>query len=185
MDNDTLTQFDQIGAAIRKIVYSIEQPEFMLFDLDSTLLDTYGSQEREGFNVHYQACCYHPLLCFDGLPGDLLKAELREGAKYCSRDADHFIILLLQEYRTMYPSLSIYFHGDSGFASPDIYEACEENDCKYAVWLKLNPALIKKAADADDALYHATIENQIDYAAESGEFMYKADSCTHPRRVVF
>jgi len=53
MDNDTLTQFDQINTAMRKIIYSIEQPEFMLFDLDSTLLDTYGSQEGEGFNFHY------------------------------------------------------------------------------------------------------------------------------------
>ena len=53
MDNDTLTQFDQIGAAMRRIIYSIEQPAFMLVDLDSTLLDTYGSQEGEGFNVHY------------------------------------------------------------------------------------------------------------------------------------
>ena len=185
MDNDTLTQFDQINTAMRKIIYSIEQPEFMLFDLDSTLLDTYGSQEGEGFNVHYQAHGYHPLLCFDGLTGDLLKAELREGAKYCSRDADQFMIPLLQEYRIKYLSLPLYFRGDSGFASPDIYDACEENDCKYAIRLKLNPALIKNAALADDALYHATIENQIDYAAEYGEFMYQAGSWSHPRRVVF
>jgi hypothetical protein len=159
---------------MRKIIYSIGQPEFMLFDLDSTLLDTYGSQEGEGFNVHYQAHGYHPLLCYDGLTGDLLKAELREGAKYCSKDADQFMIPLLQEYRTKYPSLPLYFRGDSGFASPDIYEACEENDCKYAIRLKLNPTLLKNAAVADEALYHATIENQIDYAVEYGEFMYQA-----------
>ena len=90
------------------------------------------------------------------------------------------MIPLLQEYRTKYPSLPLYFRGDSGFASPDIYEACEENDCKYAIRLKLNPTLLKNAAVADEALYHATIENQIDYAAEYGEFMYQAG-----RRVVF
>jgi len=50
----------------------------MLFDLDSTLLNTYGRQEGEGFNYHYQAHGYHPLLCFDCLTGDLLKAELRD-----------------------------------------------------------------------------------------------------------
>ena len=54
----------------------------MLFDIDSTLLDTYGHQEGEGFNFHYQAHGYHPLLCYDGLTGDLLKAELRDGTMY-------------------------------------------------------------------------------------------------------
>ena len=81
--------------------------------------------------------------------------------------------------------MPLYFRGDSGFASPDIYEACEDNDCKYAIRLKLNPALIKNAALADEALYHATIENQIDYAVTYGEFMYQAGSWSHPRRVVF
>ena len=185
MDETTLDQFDKIAFAMRKIVYSVRHPEHMLFDLDSTLLNTYGSQEGEGFNYHYQAHGYHPLLCYDGLTGDLLKAELRDGTHYCSKDADQFMIPLLQEYRITYPSLPLYFRGDSGFASPDIYEACEENDCKYAIRLKLNPALIKNAALADDALYHATIENQIDYAAEYGEFMYQAGSWSHPRRVVF
>lgn len=41
----------------------------MLFDIDSTLLDFYGDQEGEGFNYHYQAHGYHPLLCYDGLTG--------------------------------------------------------------------------------------------------------------------
>ena len=41
----------------------------MLLDLDSTLFGTYGNQEGEGFNFHYQAHGYHPLLCYDGLTG--------------------------------------------------------------------------------------------------------------------
>ena len=51
---------------------------------DSTLLPTYGNQESAAFNYHYQANGYHPLLCFDGMTGNLLKAELRPGAMYCS-----------------------------------------------------------------------------------------------------
>ena len=34
---------------------------------------------------------------------DLLKAQLRDGTHYCSRDADLFMIPLLQEYREKYP----------------------------------------------------------------------------------
>ena len=185
MDADTLTQLDTIQEKMREIIYSIREPEHMLFDLDSTLLNTYGTQEGEGFNFHYQAHGYHPLLCYDGLTGDLLKAELRDGTQYCSKDADQFMIPLMQEYRTKYPSMPLYLRGDSGFASPDLYNACEENDCKYAIRLKQNQTLVKYAADVDEALYRATRKNQIDYAVEYGEFEYQAGSWPYPRRVVF
>ena len=185
MDEDTLSQFDEIDSKMREIVYSIKHPEHMLFDLDSTLLNTYGKQEGEGFNYHYQAHGYHPLLCFDGLTGDLLKVELRDGTQYCSKEADQFMIPLMQEYRAKYPSLPLYLRGDSGFASPALYEACEENDCKYAIRLKDNATLRRLAVDADEALSRATRDNQVDYAVEYGEFMYQAGSWSHPRRVVF
>lgn len=185
MDADTLAQFDLIDSKMRETIYSIKKPEHILFDLDSTLLATYGNQEGEGFNYHYQAHGYHPLLCYDGLTGDLLKVELRDGTQYCSKDADQFMIPLMQEYRTKYPAMPLYLRGDSGFASPDLYEACEDNDCKYAIRLKYNASLRKYTVDAEEALYRATRHNQIDYAVEYGEFMYQAGSWSHPRRVVF
>ncbi len=63
MDEDTLHRFDLIIRELRKVIYSIKRPEFLLFDIDSTLLDTYGNQEGEGFNCHYQAhgYRYHPV----------------------------------------------------------------------------------------------------------------------------
>ena len=70
MDDDTLRQFDDIMCQLRIKIYSIRMPEFVLFDIDTTLLATYGRQEGEGFNYHYQAHGYHPLLCYDGLTGD-------------------------------------------------------------------------------------------------------------------
>lgn len=70
----------------------------MLFDLDSTLLHTYVNQGGECFNYHhYQAHGYHPLLCYDGLTGDLLKAELRDSTMYCGKGADCFMKSLLDE----------------------------------------------------------------------------------------
>lgn len=185
MDADTLAQHDKINATMREIVYSIKKPEQMLFDLDSTLLNTYGKQEGEAFNFHYQAHGYHLLLCYDGLTGDLLKAELRDGTQYCSNGADQFMIPLMQEYRTKYPSMPLYMRGDSGFAAPSLYEACEANDCKYAIRLKQNATLVKYASDEDQALYRATRENTVDYAVEYGEFEYQAGSWSRPRRVVF
>ena len=185
MDDTTLKQFDLIEEKMRDIIYSIKSPEHMVFDLDSTLLNTYGNQEGEAFNYHYQAHGYHPLLCYDGITGDLLKAELRDGTQYCSRDADQFMIPLLKEYRRKYPSLPLYLRGDSGFASPDLYEACEDNDCKYAIRLKINKTLTSLAEDKADELRGAVKTNMVDYAVTYGEFEYQAGSWSHPRRVVF
>ena len=185
MDADTLSQMRQISRELRKVIYSIKKPEFMLFDIDSTLLDTYGDQEGEGYNYHYRAHGYHPLLCYDGLTGDLLKAELRDGTMYCSREADIFMKSLLDEFTSDFPDIPLYLRGDSGFASPDLYEVLEDNNCSYAIRLKENAKLHELAADEDQALYRATRFNQIDHAAEYGEFLYQAGSWSHPRRVVF
>ena len=52
MDDTTLCQFYGIMRKLRKVVYAIKRPQLILLDLDSTLLDTYGHQEGEGFNFH-------------------------------------------------------------------------------------------------------------------------------------
>ena len=43
------------------------------------------------------------------------------------------MIPLLQECRVKYLSLPLYLRGDSGFVSPDLYKACEDNDCNFVV----------------------------------------------------
>ena len=183
MDEDTLIQFDDIDRNLRDIIYSIKRPEHMLLDLDSTLLETYGHQEGKGFNFHYHAHGYHPLLCYDGLTGDLIKAELRDGTQYCGNDADKFMESVLNEYLTR--NIPVYLRGDSGFASPKLYKTCESNGCSYAIRLKQNPILLALASNKDEELYRATKDDQIRYAVTYGEFMYQANSWEYPRRVVF
>ena len=151
MDEDTLLQFDDIDKSLRDIIYSIKYPEHVLLDLDSTLFGTYGSQEGKGFNFHYQAHGYHPLLCYDGLTGDLLKAELRDGTLHCSNDADKFMDPLFQEY--MERGIKTYLRGDSGFSCPKLYKTCEMNGCSYAIRLKQNASLIALASDKEEDLY--------------------------------
>jgi len=98
MDEDSLNQFYTLMRRFRKVVYSIKKPEIILLDLDSTLLNTYGHQEGEGFNFHYQNHGYHPLVCYDGITGDLLKIELRDGTDYSSTGVMDFLQPLLDEF---------------------------------------------------------------------------------------
>lgn len=185
MDNDTLKQFYQLQREMRKIVYDIKNPDIVILDLDSTLLDTYGHQEGEGFNFHYQNHGYHPLVCFDGMTGDLLKIELRDGTAYSSTGVVDFLQPILDEFLEDYWNTSLVLRGDSGFATPELYKQCETNGTSYVIRLKENNILRSYASYADNILSEKTGLNQVDYAVEYGEFYYQASSWDYPRRVVF
>lgn len=145
MDKDSLNQFLAINKTLRKKIYSIQLPEFIILDLDSTLLNTYGRQEGSNFNFHYQDNEYHPLVCYDGITGDLIKIQLREGAQYSSTGVVDFLQPILNEYLEDYPSVNLLLRGDSGFAKPELYKQCKENGTGYVIRLKENNILRKKA----------------------------------------
>lgn len=184
MDEDTLEQYEDIHRMLRKIIYSIDNPEMVLLDLDSTLLSTYGKQEGNGFNFHYSSNGYHPLVCYDGLTGDLLKIQLRNGTAYSSTGVTEFLQPLLDEHLTQYPETNLYLRGDSGFATPKLFDQAEHNGCSYAIRLKANQNLYKKSSHIKMKLDEATASNKVDYAVCYGEFMYQAASWKYPRRVV-
>ena len=184
MDEDTLNQFLSIGRILRKKIYSISLPEAVILDLDSTLLDAYGNQEGRAFNYHYQANGYHPLVCYDGMTGDLIKIQLRDGTKYSCTGVVDFLQPILDEYLEDYPSIKLLLRGDSGFATPELYKQCEENGTSYVIRLKENSVLREKASFLVDELDEITKDNKVDYAVTYGEFMYQASPWPYPRRVV-
>ena len=186
LDEKTLAQLEEMLRRIRKISYSVKMPEHVLFDLDSTLFATFGKQEGGAFNFHYQEKGYHPLLCFDGMTGDLLKIELRPGTKYCCNGAAAFMRPLMEEYQKNYPDIALFLRGDSGFATDELYRVCEDNRTSYAIRLKENEVLRKLASELDAELYDLTKsrEDAVSYAVVYGEFEYQAGSWDYPRRVV-
>ena len=183
MDEDTLNQLLMIGRILRKRVYRIQMPQAVILDLDSTLLDAYGKQEGRSFNFHYQSNGYHPLVCYDGMTGDLVKIQLRDGTEYSSTGVVDFLQPILDEYLNDYPAIRILLRGDSGFATPDLYKQCEENGTSYVIRLKENGILRKKASYLVDELDGITKNNKVDYAVAYGEFMYRASSWPYERRV--
>ena len=184
MDENTLNQFFSIARALRKKIYSIQMPEAIILDLDSTLLEAYGKQEGRAFNFHYQSNGYHPLVCYDGITGDLIKIQLRDGTKYSCSGVVEFLQPILDEYLEDYPSIKLLLRGDSGFATPDLYKQCEENGTSYVIRLKENNNLREKALYLIDELDEITKENKVDNAVVYGEFMYQAGSWPYERRVV-
>ena len=138
MDEDTLKQFQEISQILRKRIYSIQMPQAVILDLDSTLLVAYGKQEGRAFNFHYRSNGYHPLVCYAGITGDLIKIQLRDGAAYSCTGVTNFLQPILDEYLNDYPTIHLLLRGDSGFATPDLYKQCEENGTSYVIRLKEN-----------------------------------------------
>lgn len=78
----------------------------------------------------------------------------------------------------------ISLRGDSGFASPEIYDLAETPAHSYAIRLKMNSILKSPAADVEVDLDQLTMNNNVDYAVCYSEFMNKAGSLKYAGRVI-
>lgn len=185
--NDTTEiSINSLLKILRKKTYEIQPVTDVVFDIDTTILPTYGKQEDAEYIHHYGAVGYHPILCYDGNTRDLLAAELREGSKYCGKDADEFLKPLLDEFSTRYKSTSILVRGDSGFAMPELYELVEEyGQACYVIRLKDNNVLYRKIEDVENELINSSKQNPTEKVVVYGEFMYRASSWSKERRVVY
>lgn len=160
--------------------FARQQTELVI-DIDSTHFDTFGKQENTDYNAHYGTYGYHPLVAYDGVHGDFLKAELRPGNVYTSTGSETFIKELLEHVRTQSSLLnSIVLRADSGFASPEIYRVCEEQMTDYLIRLKANARLKALANQEMEGI------QSDDYTKTDRHYFdldYQAASWTHSRRV--
>lgn len=180
-DTDAMKQLQQVNDTMIERYHELAIPENIILDLDSTNAATYGNQHGSAYNTHYGENGYHPMLMFDGLTGDCLKAELRSGSVYTSRQVVRFVGPTLKRYKILYPLVNPMIRGDSGFAVPELFELAETKEAFYVIRLKANKRLYAKAEGLlaqipDDVLEKTSVFYK--------EFSYQANSWTKPRRVV-
>ena len=122
-----MKQLQKANYKILDKTHNFKPPKKMIFDLDSTSFKTYGQQHGAKYNSHYGTNGYHPLLMFDGVAGDLIKAQLRSGNVYTSRKAVRFVGPIFKKYKKMIKKIPVYLRADSGFAKPGIYKMLKEH----------------------------------------------------------
>ncbi|HZL69982.1 MAG TPA: transposase [Candidatus Limnocylindrales bacterium] len=89
-ETELLTQEENLSglAAINRELIAraetIDSPQRVVLDMDSTEIPVYGQQENSAYNGHFESTCYHPLLLFNG-EGDCLAAKLRSGNVHSAR----------------------------------------------------------------------------------------------------
>ncbi|WP_040203110.1 IS1380 family transposase [Neobacillus jeddahensis] len=180
-DQTSIKQLELANRELLNKVHQFRDSKALIFDLDSTHSDTYGHQESTAYNAHYGTIGFHPLVAFDGVTGDFLKAKLRPGNVYTSNGVIEFIQPLIEHYNEKFPETSLFVRGDSGFAVPALYELCEKESVYYVIRLKSNAQLQQIAEEYHPSSTPIDI-TKAEYLFE--ETIYQAKSWSKPRKVI-
>lgn len=183
-ETELLTQEDNLAglAALNRELIAraetIDSPHRVVLDMDSTEIPVYGQQERSAYNGHFESTCYHPLLLFNR-EGDCLAAKLRPGNVH---SAEGWQELLLPEIeRQQQQGKEVVFRADAAFAKPEIYEALEGWDVKYAIRLPSNDNLERNIAEL---LTRPVGRPSYKPVVRYKSFLYQAASWKRARRAV-
>jgi len=157
---------------------ALNSPQRVVLDMDSTEIQVYGQQEQSAYNGHFESTCYHPLLLFSR-EGDCLAAKLRPGNVH---SAEGWAELLLPEIeRQQKLGQEVVFRADAAFAKPEIYEALEKWDVKYAIRIPANDSLER---DIAELLTRPVGRPSHKPVVRYKSFLYQAASWKTARRVV-
>ena len=182
--SEDLECFNQVTLELLKTIYQRKTPKYVILDVDSTHINTYGNQEENAYNYHYNSKGYHPLMLFDGLTGDLLQLRLRKGSVYTSNGVVEFLTPVLQWFEKHFPQIELILRGDSGFACPELYALLEEYQVKYIIRLKANNLLYQQSQHVEKAFYEAFNQDYTKTHALYEDFFYEAGSWDKERRVI-
>jgi hypothetical protein len=180
-DHQSMDELNQANQELLDKVHQFRESKALILDLDSTHSDTYGKQEASAYNAHYGTVGFHPLVAFDGVTGDFLKAKLRPGNVYTSNGVVDFIQPLIEHYNEKFPETSLFLRGDSGFAVPALYDLCEKESVFYVIRLKSNAQLQHLADDYRPSSLPLGVSKSECYFEES---LYQAKSWSKPRKVI-
>ena len=143
-ETELLTQDENLAglAAINRDLIAraeaMDSPQRVVVDMDSTEIPVYGQQEQSAYNGHFESSCYHPLLLFNR-EGDCLAAKLRPGNVHSAEDWEELLLPEIERQQKL--GKEVVFRADAAFAKPEIYEALEKREVKYAIRIPANDSL--------------------------------------------
>lgn len=180
-DTASIEHLNQANQELLDKIHEFRESKALIIDLDSTHADTYGEQESAAYNTHYRTVGFHPLVAFDGITRDFLKAKLRPGNVYTSNGVVDFVKPLIKHYNDKFPETTPFLRGDSGFAVPDLYSLCESESVYYVIRLKSNAILQRMADELHPSIVSFDV-TESEYHYE--EIEYQAKSWSIPRKVI-
>lgn len=162
-------------------------PAYVILDLDPSDDPTHGQQLLSAFHGYFDQHQYFPLLVFEGQTGFPLAAWLRPGTVHASCGAVAILQEIVTALRAAWPDVLILVRGDTGLATPDLYEFCETAGLLYAFGYASNEVLQERTAAALEELrtYYAFYQHR-EPEVQRLEILedYQAGSWSRPRRIV-
>lgn len=162
-------------------------PPYVILDIDPSDDPTHGQQVLSFFHGYYDQHQYFPVFVFDGVSAFPLAAWLRPGTVHASCGAVTTLQPIVQALRAAWPDVTILVRGDSGMATPEVYEFCEAEGLLYAFGYSSNNVLKERTEPAlrDLEIYYAFYQ-QREPSVQRFEVLedYQADSWSRPRRIV-
>lgn len=162
------------------------RPEKIVLDLDATDDRTHGQQEFSFYHGYYRSHIYYPLLIFDGETADLVAAVLRPG----NRGAATAVVPILKRVirqirRVLGRKVRIEIRADSGFATPALYEFCEDpiQDLQFVVGFARNGRL-ESAVEELQQVACRQFQQSGQKQRLFTDFDYQANSWDRSRRMV-
>jgi hypothetical protein len=169
---------------LEQFIASFDKPPTQLtLDIDPFDDPTHGQQQLTFFHGYYEQYQYLPraITCAEN---DLVVTVcLLHGTAHPTLGAQDDLAYVVRRLRVAWPGVRIHLRGDSGFGTPVMYEACEQEDIDYTLGIGMN-ATLKKRSDSllqqAVARRDATGQSQRLFTA----FWYKAESWPAQRWVV-
>jgi hypothetical protein len=183
-ETDLLTQEENLGglAALNRELIAkaetIDSPQRVVLDMNSTEIPVHGQQENSAYNGHFEATCYHPLLLFNR-EGDCLAAKLRPGNVHSADDWEKLLLPEIERRQKL--GKEVVFRADAAFAKPEIYEALEGRGVKYAIRIPANDSLERDIAELLTRPVGRPSHKPVVWYKR---FLYQVESWSKARRVV-
>jgi hypothetical protein len=167
---------------------SRKAPKEVVLDFDPSEDPTHGQQEFAFFNGHYGSYCYLPLFVFARAWGEreefLVSAELPDGH---DKDTDAIVATLsrlVAGIRARWPGVKVVFRADAWFATPELYDWCEDHGVAYAIAIGSNPVLADLSQKWRSRAKEAAADSPTHGARLFGSFWYEAKGWKRIRQVV-
>lgn len=159
-------------------------PKEILLDIDSSEDPTHGQQPLSFFNGFYDSYMYHPLFIFEAETGLLLASCLRPGNVGGIRQLLPLLRPLVTRLRARFPRSTIALRADGDFAKPPLLDYAEYAGCLYAFGMPRNPKLekrVERLRQKAEQIWKSSGSKPVQLFTS---FFYKANSWSHPRRIV-
>ena len=117
----------------------------MTVDLDSTVIEVFGTAKHGAAYGHTKVLGYHPLLAVRDDTGEVLHSRMRSGSS--QRGHIRFVSETLARARRLAPDTAVTVRADAGFFSYDMVDAVCAKGAKYSITIPQN-AKVKAAIEA-------------------------------------